>query len=127
MEQWGLTLRRQGARLTCSTFTLTTALEFAAATKQGRGPRLSVAFLNWTSNAVLGQLENGGFFSGLCNGFTKHGLCAEDQMPYRVGFEQSSPPLTGVRPRGQPISPARHAATARGQAVSRAVPQIQAY
>jgi hypothetical protein len=92
MEQWGLTPRRQGARPTCSAFTLTTALEFAAAAKQGRGPRLSVEFLNWASNAVLGQPDDGGFFSDLWNGFTKYGLCLEEQMPYRANLEPSSPP-----------------------------------
>src|SRR5690349_13316120 len=54
---------QQGARNTCSVFTLTGALEFAIARRQGHSPRLSVEFLNWAANRVRGQDQDGGFFS----------------------------------------------------------------
>src|SRR5215471_9445346 len=46
-EKWGLSPRRQGKRGTCSVFTVTGSLEFAAARQLQRGQRFSVEFLNW--------------------------------------------------------------------------------
>ena len=92
LDQWGLGPRQQGGRPTCSAFTMTTAIEFAAAARQGRGPRLSVEFVNWAANALMGQADDGGFFSDLWNGFAAYGACAEEAMAYRATFEPGRPP-----------------------------------
>jgi C1A family cysteine protease len=91
-EQYGLTPRRQGDRPTCSAFTVTGALEFAAAKHEGRGARLSVEFLNWAANKTCGDTDDGGFFSDLWKGFAAYGICREEEMPYRPTFETNHVP-----------------------------------
>ncbi len=81
-DKLGLAPRRQGGRPTCSVFTMTTALEYAVAGRQGHCPRLSVEFLNWASNKACGDTQDGGFFSDLWKGFAAYGICAEEEMPY---------------------------------------------
>ncbi len=91
-DQFGLSLRRQGKRPTCSVFTLAGALEFAAARRQGRTPRLSVEFLNWAANQTRSKPRDGGFFSELWIGFATRGICAETQMTYAVTFDPAREP-----------------------------------
>ena len=95
-EKWSLTPRRQGARPTCSTFTVTGALEYALAKRIGQGTRLSVEFLNWAANGACGDREDGGFFSDLWKGFALHGICAEPEMPYQVTFDAAAIPSVGA-------------------------------
>jgi hypothetical protein len=91
-EKLGLSLRGQGARPTCSVFTVTGALELAASRKLQRTQRLSVEYLNWASNDVVGKAQDGGFFSDLWRGFSKHGICPEEAMPYAQKFRRSIAP-----------------------------------
>jgi hypothetical protein len=95
-EDWNLAPRQQGARPTCSTFTVAGALEFAAAKRQGHGARLSVEFLNWAANKVCGDTEDGGFFSDLWKGFAAFGICAEEEMPYQAKFDPAQLPGAGA-------------------------------
>lgn len=81
-ERWEFGRSRQGDRPTCSVFTVVGALEFAIAKRQGSCPRLSVEFLNWAANRVTGAADDGAFFSDLWDGFTRFGICANDDMPY---------------------------------------------
>src|SRR5262249_49228872 len=81
-ERLGLVPRQQGARPTCSVFTIAGALEFAVAKRQGHTPRLSVEFLNWAADKVRGDTADGGFFSDLWNGFASYGICSDSDMPY---------------------------------------------
>src|SRR5688572_4910177 len=73
--EWGLGPRRQGARGTCSVFTMVGALEYAAAQRQGRGTYLSVEFLNWAGHKAVGREADGGFFSDLWKGYRAYGVC----------------------------------------------------
>lgn len=82
LKKFGLLPRRQGARPTCSVFTITSALEFAEARHEGASPRLSVEFLNWSANKACGHRQDGGFFSDLWKGYTAYGICPETDMPY---------------------------------------------
>ena len=91
-ERRGLARRQQGERPTCSVFTVTTAIEFALARRDGQCPRLSVEFLNWAGNDAAGGAADGGFFSDLWRGFERHGICAEDALPYRAAFEATPSP-----------------------------------
>ena len=92
LEQWGLRPRQQGARGTCSAFTVAGALEFAVATRQGHSPRLSVEFLNWAANKVGHDTTDGGFFSDLWKGFAAYGICVEEDMPYQAKFDPAQQP-----------------------------------
>ncbi len=96
-QSWGLEPRSQGPRGTCSVFVVTQALEYAMASRQGRGTRLSVEFLNWASNQTIGQKEDGGFFSDLWSGYAAHGICREEEMPYRAEFDAKLRPSDEVR------------------------------
>jgi hypothetical protein len=95
-ERSGLARRVQGKRGTCSVFVVAGALEFAAARGQQHAARLSVEFLNWAANRVVGQDKDGGFFSDLWRGFEEYGICAEDAMPYRASFDPAPTPTAEV-------------------------------
>lgn len=98
---WGLPLRLQGNRGTCSVFTLVGALEYALAIQQKRGTPLSVEFLNWASNDATRNTADGGFFSDLWSGFVAHGICAEAALPYRRKYD------AGLRPDPATVEKAR--------------------
>lgn len=91
-QRFGFGPRQQGGRPTCSAFTVTTALEFATARRLGACPRLSVEFLNWAANQARGDRDDGGYFSDLWHGFSAHGLCREDAMPYQPRFDPDHRP-----------------------------------
>jgi Papain family cysteine protease len=90
-SELGLKQRQQGARGTCSVFTIVGGLEFAIARSQGRGETLSVDFLNWAANQHRAP-RDGGFFSDMWKGFSEHGICDEEQMPYLNKFDSSRAP-----------------------------------
>lgn len=87
LKQWGLETRAQGARGTCSVFTMIGAIEYAAAVKQGRGTALSVEFLNWAAHRATRRRADGGFFSEIWRGFEAYGTCPEPQLPYRDRYD----------------------------------------
>ena len=96
-KKWGLESRRQGGRGTCSVFTVTGALEYAVASKQKRGTRLSVEFLNWAGHKAVNRTADGGFFSELWKGYEAYGICPEDDLPYLPRFDVSlEPPVTAL-------------------------------
>jgi len=96
LEKYGLTARQQGARDTCSVFTMTGALEFAVAKRQGQCPRLSVEFLNWAANQARGHDKDGGYFSEMWKGFSAYGICAEEELPYQSKFDPRLTPPPGA-------------------------------
>jgi hypothetical protein len=82
MKVWDLGPRSQGGRPTCSVFTFTGGLEFALGKARDKGVRLSVDYVNWAANQEREKARDGGFFSDMWKGFARHGVCAEDEMPY---------------------------------------------
>lgn len=90
--KWGLALKSQGARPTCSVFALTAALEFAAAQRHQAGFVLSEEYLNWASNEALDEYEDGGFFADLWKGYEKHGICEAKLAEYRESFDPAWKP-----------------------------------
>jgi hypothetical protein len=96
-ERLGLKARRQEARPTCSVFTVAGAIEFAFARRDGSCPRLSVEFLNWAGNEAAGGAADGGFFSDLWNGFSRHGISTEQYLPYRPAFDAAFAPDAATR------------------------------
>ncbi len=92
-ERLGLTPRGQGARPTCSVFTTVEALEWAVARRTGEPVRLSVEFLNWAGHQVTGEPNGDGhFFHNALEGYRLHGICRQDEMPYREKVDPSQPP-----------------------------------
>ncbi len=91
-QKWGLPLRSQGGRGTCSVFAMTGALEYALASRQQTGTVLSAEFLNWASNQATTNAGDGGFFSDLWTGFEVYGVCPETNLPYRQKYDP------GLRP-----------------------------
>ena len=89
-QHWGLDVRLQGKRNTCSVFVMTQAIEFAIASRRQpeQMPRLSVEFLNWADNQENHETEDGGCFSQLWDGFVAHGVCPEAEMPYQRQYDK---------------------------------------
>jgi hypothetical protein len=92
LHQWGLDARRQGDRPTCSVFTVVGALEYAIASRQQRGTRLSVEFLNWAAHRAASREADGGFFSELWEGYAAYGICPEEALPYRDRYDAELQP-----------------------------------
>lgn len=91
-REWGLPVRAQGGRGTCSVFTLTGALEYALASRQHAGTVLSVEFLNWAANQAAGRAKDGGFFSDLWRGFEAYGICSETNLAYQPDYDPRRQP-----------------------------------
>lgn len=91
---WGLPVKRQGARNTCSVCVMTAALEYAAAMKLNSGTPLSVEFLNWACNRVVNNQtqDRGQFFSDLWRAYENDGICQEGDMPYQSSFMPGNRP-----------------------------------
>ena len=86
LEKWGLDARVQGNRGTCSVFAINAVIEYAVASKQQHGTRLSVEFLNWAANEVDSTPVDGGMFLR-----TLGGLCRAWRLPR--SRHAVSPPL----------------------------------
>jgi hypothetical protein len=99
MTRIGFVPRGQGARNTCSVFTTMGALEYAAYQRTGDARKLSVDYLNWACNQVIGNQtdDRGQFFKDLLQGFEQYGICREDEMPYRPAFEPGYAPADEAR------------------------------
>ena len=93
-EHWALQRRRQGPRGTCSVFTVTGALEYAAAQKRGHGMRFSVEFLNWAGHTAVHRTADGGFFSELWKGFDQYGICPEEDLVYQTHYDAALQPAS---------------------------------
>ena len=106
-QKWGLPLRSQGSRGTCSVFALTGALEYALARRQQTGTVLSVEFLNWASNQATTNSKDGGFFSDLWTGFEAYGICPETSLPYRQNYDPNLRPEEMVLRRAKETAKAR--------------------
>lgn len=92
LEKWGLKPRAQGARGTCSVFTVTESLEFALAVRTGKPAALSVEFLNWAADAASGLHGDGDFFFRCLAGFDRYGICSEETLPYRSRYDPELKP-----------------------------------
>lgn len=98
--KWGLPLKSQGKRPTCSVFAITAAIEFAVAQRQQMGLILSEEYLNWATGDALGERKDGGFFSDIWKGFEKHGICEASLAPYLEEFDPAWEPSREARRQG---------------------------
>lgn len=92
LQKWKLRPRLQGDRETCSVFVVTEALEYALATKQNKGTKLSVEYLNWAGNQKGKENGDGGCFSELWAGYEAYGICPNFKMPYQEDFDPDFKP-----------------------------------
>lgn len=95
--KWGLPLKSQGQRPTCSVFAMTAALEYAISERQEAGTILSEEYLNWAANELREERRDGGFFSELWAGFQKHGICEDNLAPYEETFDPDWEPSKEAR------------------------------
>ena len=102
-EKWRLDRRIQGKRNMCSVFTVAGALEYAISSGTDRPTRLSVEFLNWASNQVAHDADDGSFFSDLWKGFVVYGACPERDMPYQERFDPARSPGEDARDRARQL------------------------
>lgn len=106
LAAYDLPPRAQGARNTCSVFVATGALEFALSRRLGQGVTLSVEYLNWAANQVVGNRtkDRGQFFHHLLQGFERHGIVTEAEMPYRPQFDPAYTPSAALRSRARQVA-----------------------
>jgi hypothetical protein len=101
----GLKPRSQGKRPTCSVFTTAGAMEFAVSKYYGKACPLSVEYLNWTANQIIGNKtkSRGQFFRHCLKGFEKFGICPDVDMPYLPQFDPEAKPTDAARKRAMEI------------------------
>lgn len=82
-EKYNIGIYNQGERGTCSVFALTGLLEFEYAHTLGRTVvPLSVEYLNWASNKIDGETEDGTYFSDALKALKEYGICENALFPY---------------------------------------------
>lgn len=81
-DHYGMTVRDQSGRGTCSVFAIVGLMEFEYAHRLHQRVTLSVEYLNWASNQVTGETEDGSFFSDALSGLLKYGICEDSLFPY---------------------------------------------
>ncbi len=96
-EEWGLAVRGQGPRPTCSVVTMVVAMEFALARARGHGEPLSVEYANWAANEACGHADDGSFFHDVWAGYEAHGICPERLLPYGTRFDAGAAPPEEAR------------------------------
>jgi hypothetical protein len=91
--QWKIEPKSQGKRNTCSVCVTTSAFEYALSRRKGQGVPLSVEYLNWACNQVIGNTteDRGQFFHDLLKGYEQHGICLDNRMPYEPEFKNRQP------------------------------------
>ena len=97
IENFGIAVRDQGGRNTCSVFAVTFLHEYMwnkYAQKMGvnnSGLDLSEEYLNYASNFVTKEWIDGGFFDELDVGYQNWGITGETKVPYQPTFSPNSP------------------------------------
>lgn len=86
-DQYGMSIRNQEKRNTCSVFAIIGLLEFEYAHQLGQKVNLSVEYLNWASNKVTGKIEDGSFFSDALKAIGEYGICEDSLFPYSENID----------------------------------------
>lgn len=83
ITQYGLDIRSQGDRGTCSVFALTFCQEFMAAKASGaKSLDFSEEYLNFVGDIAAQGKSDGGFYSDLNDGYQAWGNAPESGLPY---------------------------------------------
>ena len=96
-DQYGITVKDQGSRGTCSVFTIVGLIEFERANVLNDKTPLSVDYLNWAANRVEGVDADGSFFHFAIDGMALYGICADDFMPYATRFSAKAEPSEAAK------------------------------
>ncbi len=93
IRQYGLHIRNQGNRGTCTVFATTFLIEYQKAGMPGtpRGLHLSPEYLNWAGNQATGEDADGGFFTKFIPGFHDYAIATAAEMPYRAAYNPAHP------------------------------------
>jgi C1A family cysteine protease len=93
IKQFGLHIRNQGNRGTCTVFATTFLVEYQKAQMKGTsgGDELSEEYLNWAGNQVTHEDADGGFFTKFIPGFETWGVAGASEMPYRATYDPNHP------------------------------------
>ena len=95
--EYGITIKDQGERPTCSVHTMIGLYEFEYAHTMGRRDPLSVEYLNWACNRVDSADYDGTMFSSAVDAVARYGICADDYMPYATRFSAKAEPSEAAK------------------------------
>ena len=106
IKQFGIGIKNQGNRGTCSVFALTFLLDYMYAKNQiYTNTNLSEEYLNYASNLAIGQYADGGFFDALDLGYQNYGMVDEAQAPYHSSYNPPFVASQALLKKGEAISP----------------------
>jgi hypothetical protein len=92
IEKFGLTVRDQGRRGTCSVFATAFLIEYhAARTQKLNGLDLSEEYLNWAKNQANKSDVDGGKFTDIIRGYQEFGMIPLSDMPNEATFAPKHP------------------------------------
>jgi len=92
IRSYGLHVRDQGSRGTCTVFATTFLIEYQRAGMSAPDPHyLSEEYLNWAGNKATGEDQDGGFFTKYISGFSDYAISGERKMPYQASFDPAHP------------------------------------
>jgi hypothetical protein len=92
IEKFGLAIRDQGNRSTCSVFATTFLIEFHdSRANKLKNLDLSEEYLNWAKNRANKSDSDGGFFTDIIKGYQQFGMVPIGDMPYLPAFHPKNP------------------------------------
>jgi len=92
IEKFGLAVRDQGNRATCSVFATTFLIEYHAAVTSGvKDIELSEEYLNWAKNRASKTDVDGGKFTDIIRGYAQFGMVPIKDMPNQAAFHPKRP------------------------------------
>jgi len=94
IKSFGLQIRDQGNRGTCTVFATTFLIEYQRAGMtgvHGAADDLSEEYLNWAGNKATGEDADGGFFTKFMSGYQAWAIANNASMPYRATYNTTHP------------------------------------
>ena len=96
-DQYGISVKDQESRPTCSIFAIVGLIEFERANILGDTTSLSVEYLNWAADMIDGVRGDGSFFHFAIDGMARYGICKDDYMPYATRFSDKVEPSESAK------------------------------
>ncbi len=95
--EYGITVKNQADRPTCSVHTMIGVYEFEYANTLGQQDSLSVEYMNWACNQIDGENYDGTMFSSAIDAVAKYGICTDDYMPYATRYSDKLEPSEAAK------------------------------